>query len=241
MSSSGRSGERGHLMVALMAAVAILLILSLVAEQAWQDVRRRDLEAEMVFRAQDIVRALKIYRQEHGQLPLELKAMMEPGQGGRYCLRKLWKDPLVKDGKWGLLFATPQGTVYDPSAPPETQGTGTGLGGLGTSLQNPGFGQTQQQQQQQQQGLGQRPEGGAFGNSLAASGGDVTGLPIAGVKSLCTKKPFRILNEQTEYARWYFTVFDQAQAQMGAAVSTLPSAGGSPGSGGAVVNKPGGR
>ncbi len=226
MRGNERRRERGHLMVGLVAAVAILLIMSVVAEQAWQDVQRRDLEAEMIFRAQDIVRALKVYRQDHGgQLPLELKAMMEPGPGGRYCLRKLWKDPLVKDGKWGLLFATPQGGFIDPNAPPGTDATATGGGGLASALQP----QLQQSQQPQQQ------TGGGFKNSFAGSGQEATGLPIAGVKSLCKKKPFRILNDQTEYALWYFTVFDLSQTQTGGAAGGMvpggPGMGGAPGAG----------
>ena len=57
----GRLGdERGHLMVGLMVAVAILVILSTVAIQAWEDMARRELEAEMIFRAQDICRALRL-------------------------------------------------------------------------------------------------------------------------------------------------------------------------------------
>jgi hypothetical protein len=249
MRDQERRMERGHLMVGLMAGVAILLIFSVVAEQVWQDVLRRDLEAEMIFRAQDIVRALKIYRAEHGgQLPLELKAMMDAGPGGRYCLRKLWKDPLVKDGKWGLLFATPQGAIFDPDAPQATDASGTGgAGGLGSALDS-GLQKMQRQQQeerQQQQGLQVRPQqGGGFSTGLAAGGGDVTGLPIAGVKSLCKKKPFRILNDQEEYALWYFTVFDMTQNAPGGAGGGLPTGpglGGVPGAGRGGAQFPGGQ
>ena len=45
MSGNERSAERGHLMVGLVAAVAVMMILTLVAEQLWKDVLRRDLEA----------------------------------------------------------------------------------------------------------------------------------------------------------------------------------------------------
>ena len=118
----GRLGdERGHLMVGLMVAVAILVILSTVAIQAWEDMARRELEAEMIFRAQDICRALRRYRQDHGgQLPVEWKQLAEPGTKGQYYIRRLWTDPLVKDGKWGFLYATPGGGVLDPNAAEET-------------------------------------------------------------------------------------------------------------------------
>ena len=41
------------LLVGLVAAVAILMILSAVAVQNWSDVLRRDREAEMLLRAQE--------------------------------------------------------------------------------------------------------------------------------------------------------------------------------------------
>jgi type II secretory pathway pseudopilin PulG len=103
--------------VGLVAAVAILMILSAVAVQNWSDVLRRDREAEMLFRAQEIVRAIRKYQRDKPGVPLtELKLLMEPGSKRQFFLRKLYTDPLVKDGKWGLLYAAPQGGVYDPAA-----------------------------------------------------------------------------------------------------------------------------
>jgi type II secretory pathway pseudopilin PulG len=104
------------LIVALMAGIAITMILTTVAVQAWSDVLRRDNEAEMIFRAQDIVRALKRFQMEKGKLPTELKELMEPGNKGQYFLRRLWKDPLVKGGQWQYLYASPAGGLFDPTA-----------------------------------------------------------------------------------------------------------------------------
>ena len=58
-----RRNQRGHLMAGLMASIAIMMIFSTVAFQAWEDVLHRDNEAEMLFRAQDIVRAIQRFRQ----------------------------------------------------------------------------------------------------------------------------------------------------------------------------------
>ena len=227
MEDGTRRTESGHLMVGLVAAVAVMMILTLVAEQLWKDVLRRDLEAEMIFRAQDIVRALKRYRTDHGgKLPMELKEMMEPGPRGAYYLRKLWKDPLVKDGKWGLLYASPQGGYLDPNAPPGTdpmQPLGLPAGAA------PGQQPLQPKQPQQprapddsksrpdQEGSdesspGRRPEEpGSLRTRFGKGTQEMTGLPIIGVKSLCSKKPFRVINDQSEYALWRFTVIDLDQ------------------------------
>jgi type II secretory pathway pseudopilin PulG len=227
MNGKRLGGESGHLMVALVAAVAVMMILTFVAVQAWQDVLRRDLEAEMIFRAQDIVRALKRYRVDHGgKLPIELKEMMEPGPRGAYCLRKLWKDPLVKDGKWGLLYASPQGGYLDPNAPPGMDPSiPLGL----PSGAAPGQQPLQPKQPQQPRAPddtktrpdregsdesspgGETDRSGSLRTRFGAGKQEMTGLPIIGVKSLCSKKPFRVINDQAEYALWRFTVLDLDQ------------------------------
>jgi type II secretory pathway pseudopilin PulG len=220
-------GQRGHLMAGLMAAVAILMIFSAMAFQAWSEVLRRDNEAEMIFRAQEIVRAIQRYRKDHGGIgPEKLKDLMEPGPRGQYYMRRLYTDPLVPDGKWGLLFMGPGGTIVDPSVTPEEGGLGQGLGSGLDRLGDRGAGGTQQQQQQQQ---GQRggPEArrldtgrqaragglGGVGNRQPDSG-ETGGLRIAGVKSLCEDSPFRVYKQLTEYSQWLFTYLDLEQQQI---------------------------
>jgi type II secretory pathway pseudopilin PulG len=238
-----RSGdERGYLIVALVVAVALLGVMSGVAAQEWADVLRRDNEAEMIFRAQDIVRGIQRYRKAHGAPPTELKQLMEPGPRGEYFLRRLYEDPLVKDGKWGLLFVGPGGTLVDPSA---EDLAGLGLAGQDSSGGNRGLGQG---------GLGQNAGRGSSGegrdddrkrrqderrerfqsalNDPTGSGGP-SGLPIAGVKTLCKDSPFRLYNGLPEYDQWLFSYFDLENAK-------LPGQANAPGSpGGAVPGRPG--
>jgi type II secretory pathway pseudopilin PulG len=204
-----RSKQRGSLIIALMAGIAIVMILSTVAVQNWSDIVRRDNEAEMMFRAQDIVRALKRFQTDKGHLPTELKELMEPGQKGQYLLRRLWKDPLVKGGQWQFVYAAPGGGLFDPSVQPVPPEGGAQQGtSLGTAL-------------------GTQPDGGGFppiGSQVgpggkAGVGGEPTGMPIAGVKTKCTDKAFRKYREKTEYSEWVFSVFDleqQRQQQGGA-------------------------
>lgn len=183
--------QRGTLIVALMAGIAVMLILSAVAVQSWSDISRRDNEAEMMFRAQDIVRALKRFQAEKGKLPNELKELMEPGNQQQYFLRQLWKDPLVKGGQWQLVYLNPAGGIYDPTAPGLPQ-TGDGAQpGLTPSLLNP-------------QDAPTIPGTGKSGGGSA----DPTGLPIAGVKTRCTDKPFRLYKDKSDYSEWIFSIFD---------------------------------
>jgi hypothetical protein len=52
---------------------------------------------------------------------------------------------------------------------------------------------------------------------------EVSGLPIAGVKTSSTDSPFRVYRDREEYSEWIFSVFDQGP-QAGA-----PPAQGAPG------------
>ena len=186
--------ERGVLIVALMAGIAIVMILSTVAVQAWSDIARRDNEAEMMFRAQDIVRALKRFQTDKGKLPVELKELMEPGQKGQYFLRHLWKDPLVKGGAWQFVYASPAGGLFDPTVPTAPPADGlpqSGLAQTGNKETDP----------EAFPAIGKKKDGSA----------DTTGLPIAGVKTKCKDRPFRRYRDKTEYSEWVFSIFDQDQ------------------------------
>jgi type II secretory pathway pseudopilin PulG len=188
-------------MAGLMAAVAIMMIFSALAFQAWTDVLRRDNEAEMIFRGREIARAIQRYRADHqNQGPAKLEDLMEPAPNrGNYYLRRLYDDPLVPNGKWGLLYMGPQGAIIDPAGTPLGGPAGPAAGQTVAGAR-PGQGQTQ-------------PLGG-IANPAGQPG--VTGLPIAGVRSRATGEPFRIYKGQIEYSRWTFTYLD-AEQEMGVA------------------------
>jgi type II secretory pathway pseudopilin PulG len=200
-------------MAALMVAIAVMGIMTAVAAQWWSDVKRRDDEAEMIFRAREIARGLVMYRRDRGALPTDLEQLFEPGGKGQYFVRKKYTDPLVKDGKWGLLYAGPAGNVFDPNSPnpvdPSQLPTGPSPaqdnpGGLGTLQRSIGAGQ------------------------------QVGGLPIVGVKSLCKDKPFRVIDDKQNYADWQFHIFQLE------AVAGQPGAPGQPGRPGRPgANRPG--
>jgi type II secretory pathway pseudopilin PulG len=117
--SAARRSQQGHLMVGLVFFMAVLLILSAVAVQEFSQILRRDNEAEMIFRAQEIVRALARYQKDRGAYPIELKMLDEPGNKDQRYIRRMYEDPLTRDGEWGLLYAGPGGGIIDPSRPTE--------------------------------------------------------------------------------------------------------------------------
>lgn len=182
-----RRREKGALLLALVVELAIGMILFAVATQKWADVRQREMEAEMFARAREIQLALIRYQRDRGTLPVEYKQLIEPGSRGQYFIRRLYKDPLAKDGKWGLLRQGPNGEVFDPykSEPAESELIGTSQNTLVTS-----------------------PTSGVTGLSTSDPGDVAGGLPIVGVKTLCPDPPFRFYNDHMDYSEMLFTIFD---------------------------------
>jgi len=207
-------------MVGLVAMVAIMMILSGQAVQEWTDILRRDNEAEMMFRAQEITRAIFRFQQANGRLPSKLEELMEPGPKGEYFLRRMYDDPLVPDGEWGVLFAGPGGQIVDPNS--DRVSYGEELGNVSTAP-------TQTVGGLQSSGTGPQ---------------EIGGLPIAGVKTLSTDKPFRIWRGLTEYSQWQFTIYDlqnqQTPGQAGGRQrgGSMNRGGGASGAGGGNRNRP---
>ena len=113
-----RKNEEGALLIILMVGVAVAMVGIAVAFQSWSIVWRRDSEEELIFRGQQYADAIKAYRKEHGnQCPPNLEELMKPGPRQVRYIRKLFKDPVNKGGKWGLLYLMPAGNaIYDPVA-----------------------------------------------------------------------------------------------------------------------------
>lgn len=106
-----------------MVAIAVAAIALTAAAQAWSTTWKRDSEEELIFRANQYVDAIIAYRKEHGgQFPLNLEDLNKPGPRRLRYIRRLYKDPVAKDGKWGLLYLMPGGQgVYDPKAAQKAQ------------------------------------------------------------------------------------------------------------------------
>src|SRR5262245_45843286 len=150
--------ESGAILIIFMVVIAVGAIALTAAAQAWSTTWRRDSEEELIFRANQYVLGIIAYRKEHGgQFPLKLEDLHKPGPRRLRYVRKLYKDPIAKDGKWGLLYLMPGGQgVYDPKAAQKAQekaskewGSGwetAGSGGQPGQGQMPGVTQLNQNQ-----------------------------------------------------------------------------------------------
>ncbi|HYS78673.1 MAG TPA: hypothetical protein VEO94_07525 [Candidatus Dormibacteraeota bacterium] len=124
MTSRDRGGnESGAILIIVMVVMAVAVIALTAAVQAWSTTWRRDNEEELIFRANQYVDAIIAYRKEHGgQFPLNLEDLHKPGPRRFRYIRRLYKEPIAKDHKWGLLYLMPGGQgVYDPKAAQKAQ------------------------------------------------------------------------------------------------------------------------
>jgi type II secretory pathway pseudopilin PulG len=121
--SARRKPEQGTILIVLMIGVAIASIALTAVAQIWSTTWRRDSEEELIFRGKQYGQAILAYQKEHGgQYPINLEDLFKPGPRRLRYVRKLFKDPIAKDGKWGLVYLAPGGqSIYDPGAAARAQ------------------------------------------------------------------------------------------------------------------------
>ena len=196
-----RQSEGGYLLLAIMLMMAFLVITLtyVVGPRVVQQIKR-DREEEMIHRGTEYARAIKKFYKKYGRYPASLDDL---DKGQIRFLRKRYKDPLTKDGKWKLLNYGDILTLLNtaaPGTPAAALGQGSSLtpGTVALPVQSPisgGVGLGQQQPFQQQPGTitggfpvnsdqGRNPEGAptnSFGNTPPFSlgggpqGGDQSG------------------------------------------------------------------
>jgi type II secretory pathway pseudopilin PulG len=106
--------QSGVAIVILMVMLAVALILMAAAAPAWKYVAKNEREQELIFRGDQIARAIEAYQQKNANTyPTSLELLTKGRQ-----LRRLYKDPMTRDGKWRLIR---QG---EPLVPPTTTAGG---------------------------------------------------------------------------------------------------------------------
>jgi type II secretory pathway pseudopilin PulG len=199
-----RQGRGGYTLVALLvgitvASILIAAVLPLASAQA-----QREREADLIFRGLQYAEGIRVFKRRFGRPPNSLKELLEVKPRS---VRKLWKDPMTKDGEWGIISMA--GT-------PVTTGGGTGGSGLKltptptpkpTSTPGP-FGPP-----------------GAGGPGGPGTDGAPIG-PVLGVYSKSTEKGYRLWEGRESYNEWRFT--EESLATLGG----VPGSGGGPGPGG---------
>jgi type II secretory pathway pseudopilin PulG len=200
-------------MAALLVSLAVMSVLMSVAMPVWRHEAQREKEAELVFRGQQYVRAIRLFQMKTGTFPTSVDLLVQ----GHY-LRKKFKDPIT-DQEFEYVGAA--------GAPGQTGQPGVGQPGRGATPSGagaPGRG-------------GQTPAGG-FGTGGTTTGGAVSGGTIPGgmmgVRSKSKDQSIKLYLGRNHYNEWMFTYVGQQQMPGG------PGRG-QPGGPGGTRGGPGGR
>ncbi len=204
--AGGQDGQRGYAMAALLVSIGVMMVVMTVAMPVWRTQAQREKEAELVFRGEQIARAVNLYMRKMGggSYPPSLDVLVQ----GRF-LRKKYKDPMTKDGEWDVILAA---------------GGVPGQGG--PTQQTPGIGG---RQGAPMTGLSAPPSRNSSPSPSPFAGGQGGGGGLMGVRSKSKESSFRLYKGSgTHYNEWLFlfsSVSNRPGGPGGQAAPGLPSRG----------------
>ena len=112
---AGRGPGHGFILAMLLAFMTAMGILLTVAMPRVKTEIQREQEAELVFRGEAIANAIRAYKTKTGGYPLDLNdlAKVRPR-----IIRKVYTDPMTRQGDWDLITAVQAGPSGDTSGLP---------------------------------------------------------------------------------------------------------------------------
>jgi type II secretory pathway pseudopilin PulG len=211
--------EGGFSLVILVVAVTVLSIMTAAALPLWSNAIQREKEEELISRGLQYVEAIRVFNLRYGHPPVRLEELLETKPR---CIRRLWKDPMVENGKWGIIFQN-----QNPNLQPQQIGDGQ----LPPDPNCPNC----PRPTNPNPGKGGAPGGDDNDPNAPPKKGDTVAVgPITGVYSKSHKKSILIFNGRERYDEWHFTLElvnlsgpPRVEAQ-GAAVPLPPVEGGTP-------------
>ena len=188
-------------MAALLVSLAVMAVLMSVALPVWRHEMQREKEAELVWRGQQYMRAIRLFQARTQTLPTSIDLLVQ----GHY-LRKKYKDPITNDdfelvGAGGVPGQTSQpGQAGQPGrggAP--TGGAGVTVGGGRGSFSSPAtpFSATT-----------------SSSTSGTAPSGTVAG-GMMGVRSKSKSESIRLYLGRNHYNEWQFLFVNQQPGGQG--------------------------
>jgi len=104
------NGEKGFTYPAALFLVTLISISLMTAQKQWTIIVKRDREKELLFRAEQLIQAIGSYYQSSPggskQYPHAFKDLLKDNRvpGLKRHLRKLFKDPMTRNGQWGIVY-----------------------------------------------------------------------------------------------------------------------------------------
>jgi type II secretory pathway pseudopilin PulG len=203
-------------MAALLVTLAVMSVLMLVAMPPWRHVMQREREAELIFRGEQYARAIGLFQRKFaGGFPPSIDVLVQ-----QKFLRKKYKDPMVPDGEFQVLYQTSTAAqpgmpgAQPPGTPPGGALPGGGPSGIGSPSTQPGSFST--------------TPGTVGGGPSTATGTVGAAGGITGVISKSKKASIRVYKGRSRYNEWQF-VYTDVQKQ----IAPVPGAEGGTGPPGA--------
>lgn len=206
-----RGPQAGFTLAALIIILAVMAIFLTVAVETATFQKRRENEAELIFRGNQIVEAIRLFRAHNGRYPISLEELVKAKP---HVLRKVWKDPITGKADWVPVFLGQGGRTIGGGGRVGPGGQfipATDRGGL--------FGAT---------GPGEQGEGQP---STEAKG------PIIGVHSRSCADSIKVVDGRTRYCDWKF-VFDPKKLGGGGTTTEGGTPGGGTPGGGTTTPTP---
>jgi type II secretory pathway pseudopilin PulG len=188
--------------------IAIMAIMMSVAVQSVEFAMQREREAELIFRGEQYIEAIRLYRLKYGRYPMRLKEIWEANPK---VIRQAWKDPFTDSTDWGLVFLGQGGQQIGGGEERRQQGGGSRS--RGRQRQRGGF-DSSTTPVPDAGGSGART---GFSQGGGQAGGEKMG-PIVGVHSTDCRDSIKVYEGRTRVCEWKF-VFreDKRQGQGGGA------------------------
>lgn len=112
------SCESGYTLVIFIMVIAIMAIMMTIAVQSVEFQMKREKEAELIFRGEQYVEGIRLFRAKYGRPPTTLKEMWEANPK---VLRKKWVDPFTGEADWEvILVGESEARLQNPNQPAAT-------------------------------------------------------------------------------------------------------------------------
>lgn len=104
--SNRRRSQQGFTFVGVLAVMTVMLITMGAVSEVWHTVMKRENEQELLFVGHQFRHAIGKYYEKMGTYPASLEVLLESAAntaGTARYLRKIYRDPITGDNKWGTV------------------------------------------------------------------------------------------------------------------------------------------
>jgi hypothetical protein len=106
-SARARRGERGYILALLLGFCAVMGILLMKGIPAVNAEVQREMEAELIFRGEQVAKAIRTFQSKTGGYPSSLEELIKLNP--RLVRSSALKDPMNPEGDWELVYAVQAG------------------------------------------------------------------------------------------------------------------------------------